>query len=98
MEMTMHIDYLNIPNQNDARTNTKPYWNLDKYNNEEYKWEDVFQDDNLVHTISKSLVIFDGVKVTSTTKHLELDNFILIYVPYILEKGICDSTSRLSNA
>jgi len=54
-------------------TNIAPYWNLNEYNNKAYKWEDVFQDDNLVPTTSTSLVMFDGAL---DTKYLELDHVI----------------------
>ena len=97
MEITMHISYSNIPNKNNTTTNTTPYWNMSEYNNDVYKWEDVFQDENLVPTISKSLVIFDGIKVNLNTKNLELDHIILIYVPHMLSEGTYSSTSRLAN-
>jgi len=95
--ITMHITYSNIPNQNKLITNVTPYWNLPEYNNKKYKSEDVFQDDNLVPTISTSFIIFDGVKVTPHTKYLDLEHIILIYISRILNESIYKSTSRLAN-
>lgn len=93
----MHITYSNISNQDNIMTKITPYWNLSEYDNEIYMWEDVFQDDSLVSTTSTSLVIFDGVKVTSNTKYLVLDHVILIYIPNMLSEDIYKSTCRLAN-
>ena len=95
--ITMHIVYSNIFHQHKIASDIKPYWNMEEYNNGNYKWEDVFQDEHLVHTISLPLVISDGVKITSNTKTLELDHVILIYYPKMLDVGTYGSTLRLAN-
>jgi hypothetical protein len=51
----------------------------------------------LVSTISSPLVIFDGVKIISNTKTLELDHVILIYIPKMLDEDTYGSTLRLAN-
>ena len=56
--ITMHIDYSNIPHK--KVFNIVPYWDLEEYNNEAFKWENIFQDDLLVPTIDSPLVVFDG--------------------------------------
>lgn len=64
MEITIRIVFSNISNQDKIIINITPwYWNLSECNNEDYKWEDVFQDDHLIPSISTYLVIFDDVKV-----------------------------------
>ena len=40
--ITMHIAYSNISNQHKIGSNTKPYWDMKEYNNDNYKWEDIF--------------------------------------------------------
>lgn len=75
----------------------KPYWNLNEFDNDKFKWEDVFQDDKLVSTTSTGIVLFDGVKITSDTKDLNLDHVILVYIPNMLSKDIYKSTLRLAN-
>jgi hypothetical protein len=95
--ITMHIAYYNISHQHNIVSNTKPYWDMEEYNNGNYKWEDVFQDEHLVPTISSPLVIFDGVKITYNTKTLELDHIILIYIPKMLDEGTYESTLKLAN-
>jgi hypothetical protein len=96
-EITMDIAYSNIFRQHNIVFNTKPYWDMEKYNNDNYKWEDVFQDEHLVSTISSPLVIFDGVKITSNTKTLKLDYVILIYISKMLDEGTYGTTLRLAN-
>ena len=79
--ITMHIVYSNIPHK--KVFNIAPYWDLEEYNNEVFKWKNIFEDDLLVPTIASPLVVFDGTKKTSNTKTLILDQVILIYVPKI---------------
>ena len=93
----MHIVYFNIPIPHKNVFKTAPYWNLEEYNNDAYKWEYVFEDEYLVSIISSPLIIFDGVKITSGTKTLVLDHVILIYIPKILDEGTYRSTLRLAN-
>ena len=95
MGITMHIVYSNIPHK--KVSNTTPYWNLEEYNNEAYKWKDIFEDDHLVTPISLPLVVFDGTKITSNTKTLVLDHVILIYIPKMLDEGTYRSTLKLAN-
>ena len=70
---------------------------MEEYNNDNYKWEDVFQNEHLVPTISSPLVIFDDVKITSNTKTLEVDHVILIYYLKMLDVDTYGSTLRLAN-
>ena len=93
--ITMHIVYSNIPHK--KVFNIAPYWDLEEYNNEVFKWKNIFEDDLLVPTIASPLVVFDGTKKTSNTKTLILDQVILIYVPKIWDEGIYRSTLRLAN-
>lgn len=48
-------------------------------------------------TISFTLVIFDGVKVTPNTKTLVFNRVIFIYIPNSLDEGIYGRTLRLAN-
>jgi hypothetical protein len=70
---------------------------MEEYNKCNYKWENVFQDEHLVPTISSHLVIFYGVKITSNTKTLKLDHVILIYIPKMLDEDTYGCTLRLAN-
>ena len=70
---------------------------MEEYNNDAYKWEDIFEDEHLVSTISSPLIVLDGMKITSNTKTLVLNHIILIYIPKILDEGTYRSTLRLAN-
>lgn len=69
---------------------------MEEYNNDAYKWKDVFEIKYMVIIIFSPFIIFDGVKITSNTKTLVLDYVILICVSKIVDEGTYGSTLRLA--
>ena len=96
-QITIHIFYSNISNHHKYLSKITPYWNLDEYNNNVYKWEGVIEDEHLMPIIFSPLIIFDCIKRNFNTKTLVLDHVIMLYIPKILDENTYRSTLNLPN-